>query len=144
MFLGYLFSLIAAALWGASHVVIKLGVTNLAPPLVGATFSTFVGAGVFSALAIRDRESVAQCSRKALIFVALAGTFAALALLFQFLAFSMIPVIIASPLSCTYPIVTAALAHLFMKQTEKVTPRVVVGALCVVVGGALITLGRPG
>ncbi len=143
MILGYLLSLFAAALWGVSHVVAKVGVTNLATPLVGATFSTFAGAGVFSAIAIRDHRDVIHCQRTSLIFICLAGVFASLALAFQFMSFSLIPVIIASPLTCTYPIITAGMAPIFLKKEKKVTLRVILGAVCVVLGGALITLGRP-
>ncbi len=143
MFLGYVFSLAAALLWGTSHVLIKLGVTNFTTPLVGATFSTLVGAGLLSIVAAKNFKPIIKNNRASLYFIGLAGAAGAMGLVFQFMAFSLVPVIIASPISCTYPIITAALAYFFLKRTETVTPRVVIGAISVVAGVTLITLGMP-
>ncbi len=143
MLLGYVFSLIAAVLWGTNHVLIRLGVTGMTTPLVGATLSTMVGALLLSTVAARNYGPVVRDHRKSLVFILLAGATAAMGLTFQFLAFSVAPVIVVSPVSCTYPIITVVLARFFLKKTEIITPRVVIGAVCVVVGVALIAVGRP-
>lgn len=143
MILGYFFSLLAAFLWGTNHVLIRLGVTNITTPLVGATLATLTGALMLSAVSAKDYGTIVRSQRMGLLFMALAGATAAMGLAFQFMAFSLVPVFIASPLSCTYPVITAALARFFLKRTETVTPRVILGAFCVVVGGTLIALGRP-
>ncbi|MDP2720248.1 MAG: DMT family transporter [Dehalococcoidia bacterium] len=143
MILGFVFSFLAALLWGTNHVLIKFGVSNLTSPLVGATFSTMTGAIMLSTIAARDFSPIFKKEKKALLFIMIAGVAASVGLGSQFVAFSFAPVIIVSPISCTYPIITVVLAHVFLKRTEKVTPRVVVGALFVIVGVTLITLGRP-
>ena len=142
MILGYVFSLLAALCWGSSHVLIKFGVSSFTSPLVGATFAILTGALVLTTITAKDFGPIFRTQKKGLLFVILAGVASSMGFLFQFIAFSYAPVIVVSPISCTYPIITAGLAHLFLKRTEKVTLRIIIGALCVILGAILITLGR--
>jgi len=143
MILGFVFSFMAALLWGTNHVLITFGVSNLTIPLVGATFSTLPGAIMLCAISGRDFSPIFKKEKKAVFLIMIAGVAASVGLGSQFIAFSFAPVIIVSPISCTYPIITVVLAHIFLKSTERVTSRVVIGALCVIAGVTLITLGRP-
>ncbi|MDP2720245.1 MAG: GRP family sugar transporter [Dehalococcoidia bacterium] len=141
---GYIFALFAAFFWGGTHVMIKIGVTSFTTPLAGATVSTMTGALILSSIVARDFNSLFQSRKKAVMFVLIAGMAASLGFGAQFIAFSLAPVTIVSPITASYPVLTAGLAHLFLKKTETVTFKVLLGALSVILGVILITFGRSG
>jgi uncharacterized membrane protein len=50
-------------------------------------------------------------------------------------------VVIVAPLANLHPLVVVALSYVFMKDTEKLTSKTIYGAVIVVIGIALITIG---
>ena len=48
------------------------------------------------------------------------------------------PIVIVSPISATFPLVSLSLTYVFLKKVERLTFRVVVGSLFVVLGVVII------
>jgi drug/metabolite transporter (DMT)-like permease len=132
----------AALAYGSSTVLIRVGVADLAPPLVGAALAMLSGTLVLAVVGISRPQSSLRQKKRSVTFLLLAGVLAGLGVLSSFLALSMAPVVIVNPLQSINPLFTLLWAHLFLGQLEKITPRLVLGTLIVVIGITLITIGR--
>ena len=62
----------------------------------------------------------------------------------MYTALARAPVILASPIVATYPLIAMILAHIFLQRLERVTLRMVLGAILVAVGFSFVVLGRAG
>ena len=60
---------------------------------------------------------------------------------FWYLAFNEAPVVLVAPAAGTYPLVAILLSYIFLQRLERVTWRIVLGAVLVVGGVALIATG---
>ena len=76
------------------------------------------------------------------VFLLLAGVAAGCGVLASFLALNMAPVVIVSPLQSTSPLFALLSAWLFLGRLETITFRLVLGAIFVMIGVILITIGR--
>ncbi|MFQ5825729.1 MAG: EamA family transporter [Dehalococcoidia bacterium] len=140
--LRYAVPLAAAVIYAISQVLIKQGVSELAPPLTGATISLFFGTLAFSLVNIRGLN-VGLAARKWGVFLfVLSGFLASVGVLLQYIALTITPVIVVSPLTNTNPLWTIIVIHLFLQRLEKITLRIVAGALLVVFGVAMISVGQ--
>ena len=141
--IGRAFGIGAALAYGISSVFIKQGVTGLAPPLVGAAVALLFGSLVLIIIRLRDFGSVNLVrNRKAIGFFLIAGVMASLGVTTSFFALSMSPVIIVSPLMSISPLFTLLWSYLFLGKLEKVTPKLVLGSVLVVIGVVLVVIGR--
>jgi drug/metabolite transporter (DMT)-like permease len=50
-------------------------------------------------------------------------------------------VVVVSPIASVNPLMAIALAHLFLKRMERITPRIIAGAVLVVAGVTAIAIG---
>lgn len=132
----------AALAYGICAVLIRRGVGDLAPPLVGASIALFSGAILTGAVAVKDLVSPLNQRRKSVYLLLASGVAAGLGILASFFALSMAPVVIVSPLQGTSPLFALLLSHLFLDKLERITFRVVAGTLLVIVGVTLITCFR--
>ena len=106
-----------------------------------ATFSLLAGAIVLAAISHRGVIQDRHAPRRAFILMALAGIASSAGAAFNLFSLNLAPVIIASPVSATSPLISLTLAHFFLRRIERVTPRIWLGAALVVAGVILITLG---
>jgi drug/metabolite transporter (DMT)-like permease len=51
---------------------------------------------------------------------------------------------LASPIVATYPLIAMTFTHLFLQRLERVTFRMVLGAILVAVGITFVVLGQAG
>ena len=58
------------------------------------------------------------------------------------LALSLLPVVVVTPISSAYPLVTVLLVRLLLTREEAVSRRAAFGAVCIVAGVALISVFR--
>ncbi len=72
----------------------------------------------------------------------LAGVASGCGIWSSFLALSMAPVVIVSPVQSTSPLFALLSAWLFLGRLETITFRLVLGTIFVVAGVILITMGR--
>ena len=128
--------------YGISAVLIRKGVGNIAPPLVGATVSMFAGTvGLLILGGSGIKASLAE-SRKGIISFVFSGLAAAGGVACNYLALSMAPVVVVSPLASINPLFTLLWSWLFLGHLEKITMRLLLGSVLIVGGTILITLGR--
>ena len=143
VFVGYMASLGAAVCYGSVAVVGRKIVTDFAPPMVATSFSMMFGTAVVAMMFHgRLAADLATAPRKAWLFAILAGCASAWGVSFWYLALNEAPVVLVAPLVGISPLVAIVLTHLFLQRLEKVTWRTLAGALLVVAGVVLVTVGN--
>ena len=140
---GYLAALGAAFAYGVAALVARKILDDYSSPLVGTAFSMMFGTAIMAVLfhghALSDSI---QAPRRAWLLVALAGCASTWGVTFWFLALNEAPVVLVAPLAGCSPLVTIALAHIFLRRIERLSWRTVMGAALVVAGVAVIAIGR--
>ncbi len=140
--LGYLAGIGAAFAYGSLTLIAKKIVNDFAPPLVATAFSMLFGAMILGILVHRHAiVDLPAAPRRAWLMVALAGCASTWGVTFWFLALNESPVVLVAPLVGASPLVSIVLTHLFLQRLEKITWRTVMGAMLVVSGVALVTIG---
>jgi len=140
--LGRIFAIGAAMAYGVVAVLIRKGVGDLTPPLVGAAIALLSGTVFTGITGAKGLGSDIMQRRRSVGFLLASGVAAGLGILASFFALSMSNVVIVSPLQSTNPLFSLLLSYLFLRQLEKITFRVVIGTLFVIAGVALITCFR--
>lgn len=154
--LGYLMALGAGASYGATNVMAKQTLEVFDSPLVMTAFSMLIGLVVLSPLVgasvahsgvIRDRTPRVPGgpgileSLLAFKYIALAGIASGFAVITWYFAVQRADVVVISPIVSSSPLITLALAHLFLSRLERVTRRLAVGAVLTVGGVILVVWG---
>ncbi len=142
LLLGSALGIAAAICFGSAQYLEKLIVTRYAPPLVAASFTLFFGMVIMGLVAPKDVPRIVKSPHKGLLFAALAGLAGSCGIMFNLLALGQAPLIIVSPITGLNPLFALLLIHLFLQKLEKVTWRILLGAILVVGGVTLITVGR--
>jgi drug/metabolite transporter (DMT)-like permease len=93
-------------------------------------------------IAGRRLESDLTKKKRAVFFFFLAGLASGSGALLSFFSLSMAPVVIVSPIQNTYPLFALLFAWMFLRRMEKISFRLLLGALFVVGGVALIAVGK--
>ena len=144
----YLFGCLAAlssgVAMGAGFVLSKQTVAIYDSPLVVNSLS-ILAAMLFVvpvvALAAARYPAVRSYDRKSMGFILLSGLGAALAGTAQFFAVQRADVVIVAPILATFPLWTLLLSHLFIARLERITTRLVIGAILAVAGVVAVALG---
>ena len=134
--------LLGAMVYGIGSVLRRYGLTTTsAVALEGVALeSTTAVIGVLAYALVRHRETITDITPRALVLFVGTGITSSLGLLFLFIGLEEGPVAIVVTLAGTSTLLTTLLSHLLLRDVERVTRRVVVGAALVVGGVALITL----
>ena len=82
-------------------------------------------------------------NRQSIGYFAGGGAFESLGLLLVLYALTYGPVVVVTPLTATLPLWVVLGSKLFLRDLEKITPRIVAGAALVVAGTITITLAKP-
>lgn len=133
----------AALAYGVSSVLIRQGVADMAPPLVGAAVALLSGTLALSIIGMRNlgRTNLTQ-NKMPIVFLLISGVAAGLGVVSSFFALKMAPVVIVSPLQSISPLFTLLGSYLFLSHLERITPRLVLGSFLVVLGAILLAVGR--
>ncbi|MFH1003295.1 MAG: EamA family transporter [Chloroflexota bacterium] len=123
-------------------ILAKVGLGELAPPLVGATMAMMSGTLVLGLMEGRRPDRQLRQKKRGIWLMLAAGVAAGLGVTSNYYALSIAPVVLVAPLAGTSPLVVLVLSHLFLGHLENINLRLVLGTLLVVVGVTLITLGR--
>ncbi|MDA1096378.1 MAG: DMT family transporter, partial [Chloroflexi bacterium] len=142
--IGLISAVLAAAAYGTTQTLARHLVTGAAPPQVGATYTILFGMLILAAMSARNWRQDLKAPRAAMAWMAAAGTASSFGVLFMFTALSQVPVTLASPIGAVNPLIAIALTHIFLQRLERVTPRMIFGAILVVVGVTLVVIGRVG
>ncbi len=139
--IGVAFSIGAAMAYGVTAVLVRVGTTGLAPPLVGATISLLAGTLVMAIIALRSHGNNLKGEKRSVGFFAMAGVVGGLGITAYYFAISLAPVVIVSPLISTSPLFALLGVRLFLGKLERITSGVVWGTVLVVVGAVLVAIG---
>lgn len=132
----------AALVAGTSAVLIRQGLADLAPPLVGAAIALFSGTLALGVIELGSANMSLKGEKRSVGFLLLAGVASGIAVTANYFALSIAPVVIVAPVSNTSPLFALLLAHLFLGNLERISLRIVFGTILVVVGVILIAIGR--
>lgn len=138
---GYVFALAAALAYAASQVVARHGVSDFPAPLVGTTIALAFASLGFTLIVTRNRDARSSDVGRGAFFYSAAGLFSAIGVASLFLAVERAEVVVVSPVSSTHPLFTLLFAAILLRDLERLTVRIVIGAMLVVVGITLISLG---
>jgi len=75
------------------------------------------------------------------MYFVLSGLIGSFNLVALFFALSLGKVVVVSPLINTAPLFVLLFSHVFLKGIEKITPFLVIGAIAIVAGSALVAIG---
>ena len=142
--MGLLCAVAGAAAYGTGHVIARHVVTSAAPAPVTATYTLFFGMLFLFVISVPHLNRDLRAPRWSLIMMALAGICSSFGIFLMYTALARAPVILASPIVASYPLIAMTFTHLFLQRLERVTLRMVLGAILVVVGITFVVLGQAG
>jgi len=143
--IGIGFALIAAISYGTSQVLTRHVVAGgdvAVSPLVGSLLALFWGTLGFSFLSIRGLRQPNLDFRRGALYFAAGGIFSAGGVILLFQALSRGTVVVVSPIAATNPLFTLFFAAVFLRGVERITARIVAGAVLVVLGVVILSVYR--
>ena len=130
---------LSAACFGGVAILRKLGLGS-AGPVLGFAVNVTTALVAFTAfLAVTGRLWRLRCEPRRLGYLIGAGVLENAGVLLQVLALHVGTVSVVAPLSGTTPLFVLALSSVFLRDVERITPRLTAGTLCIVLGVYLIT-----
>ena len=139
--IGYVLAGAACIAYGASLILAKQVVEDT-PPLLAATLGMTFGLLVLAVISAPDVRRDVGTRRRAWVWAALGGLAAGSGITLMFLAISNAPVVVVAPILAMNPLTAILFSQIFLRGMERITWRVLVGALLVVAGVIIITLGQ--
>ena len=140
--IGLLCAVAGAAAYGTGHAIARHVVTRVAPAPVTATYTLFFGMLFLLVISVPHLKRDLRAPRSALIMMILAGVCSSFGIFLMYTALARAPVMLASPIVATYPLIAMTFTHIFLQRLERVTLRMVLGAILVVVGITFVVLGQ--
>ena len=137
-----IFALLASILMGFAIVIRKMGLNILDEPLFGVTvgFTTSLIFYALLCLLFKGMRAAISLNLKNTLYLGGAGVFLTAGWLTLFNALSHGDAIIVAPLASLHPVMVLGWSYLFFKDMEKITFRVVLGIVTVLIGVLLIAL----
>jgi len=138
--------ILAAAAYGASSVFRKLGVDLIPHAPFGALIGAATSLASFSIYLVATGQlGLFKLTPGSWKFFGLSGLAVTVAWLSMYSAFALGKVSVVSALIGTSPLFTLVLSRLFLRDTERLNTRIVLGCLSIVAGATVITLfeGQP-
>ena len=144
---GYLFAALSVGAYGTSPIMIRAaleGATDLSV-LGGAIAYTAAAIALIVTLLLPGRRGLITAMRPSTVRLFLgAGFFVFLAQMLRFIALSLAPVAIVTPLMRLSGVFTLILSWIFNRHLEKITLRVVLGIAVSLVGSVMLVMFRDG
>ena len=138
-----IFPFLAALLFSMKDVTVRWGLGGSDSPVLAAAIAAVTSTGeIFLINHYIYKEEFTLPPKHVLHWFVSSGLFTGGSFLFMFLAFSMERVSIIAPLINSYAVFVLVLAPLIAKQIERVTLPKAAGAVLVVAGIFLISVGR--
>ncbi len=134
------FPLLAGLTSAISQIIRKHGLNIYSEPLLGVSIANFVSFMLFLVLTIFYSEHNSRVSSKDFRLFWKAGVCQAVAWLFIFYALSVEKVLIVAPLSQTEPLFVLLFTYLYLKEVERASLKVILGAILIVMGAILVSI----
>ena len=139
---GYIYGLIAGISYGAWTVIAKTAISDYhIPPLVFAGTAFFFGTIMFAPVLAYSVPRAIGASKSALAMFALSGIGSGVAIVALSFGLERGDVTVIAPIVSVSPLITLVLLRVFLQQLERISIRLVGGALLVVGGAVLIVIG---
>lgn len=137
-----IFPILAGFSYGLAYVMRKLGVNNIPNPIMGVLIQNTAALACFmlSVPLEKNHQKVDWRNARAWLIYGISGLLAFFANYFTFSALSLGQVVIVAPLVSLNPLFTLVLAWLFLRNVERVTGKIVLGALFIICGAAILSL----
>ena len=139
--IGYALAGAACIAYGASLILAKQVVEDT-PPLLAATLGMTFGLLVLAVISAPDVRRDVGTRQRAWVWAALGGLAAGSGITLMFLAISNAPVVVVAPILAMNPLTAILFSQIFLRGMERLTWRVLLGALLVVAGVIILTLGQ--
>lgn len=143
--LGYAFAFGGAVCYGTASPLLKIGLRDYGSILTGITIALATGLLAVAPLAFAAWHGQGpgwRPERRATLFVLASGCTALLGFGSNTFALSQLPVVVVAPISSTYPLITVFLVRVFLRHSEVITRRTVIGAALIVLGVICVTLSQ--
>jgi len=137
----------AGACYGIGHIFRKIGLNTYPSPVTGLVVQNSAALTLFALSAAMRRSRLPRTSPKNTrpwLLFSLSGCFTLLGQLTLLLALEYGKVVIVSPLSAVHPLFVLILVSLFLRRTERVTWKLVVGAMLIITAATVLVLWRTG
>jgi uncharacterized membrane protein len=135
-----LYPFLSASCFGTVAIIRKLGLGQ-AGPLFGSAVNITTALVTFTAFLVASGKRPTLMSQgRGLVYFVGAGIAENLSVLLVLVALSLGEVSVVTPLAGTAPLFVLPFTSLFLKGIEKLTYRIVVGAILIVIGVFLLTL----
>jgi DME family drug/metabolite transporter len=140
-----LFPLMSGLSYGIGHIFRKMGLNTYPSPVMGLAVQNSVALGLFALSSTMRRSRPPRTggkeSRPWLLF-SLSGCFTLLGQLTLLLALEYGTVVIVSPLSAINPLFVFILVSLFLRRTERITWKLLAGAMLIITAATVLVLWR--
>jgi drug/metabolite transporter (DMT)-like permease len=121
-------------------VITRRAVADLASPLVGTLIALAWGTLGFALITARSLRQRGKEFRRGMWLFAAGGIFSAGGVALMFLSLSKGEVVVVSPVLATNPLFTLIMASLLLRGMERISVRIVLGAILVVGGVAVLSI----
>jgi drug/metabolite transporter (DMT)-like permease len=137
---GIIAALMMSVFFGISPLFIKLGLAEGGSALAGIFVSYSSATLIFGVSMIRRerRNAIISMEPQAMVWFVVSGFLVSVAQLFRYIALKSIPITVAGPLIATIPVFMVVLSFIVNRRIETFRPNVIVGAILVVLGTALV------
>jgi len=127
--------------FGLADTILKLGLDLLDSQILGAAIAATTALACLTFFSAYRGERLLPINEEGSIYFVISGLITSFTLVALFFALSLGKVISVAPLKGTSPLFTLLFSHVFLKGIEKVTPFLVIGAIVIVAGSALVVIG---
>ncbi len=131
----------AAVAYSVGQVLSRHLVTGEIAPQVATFFALLFGTLVMLITNGRSARGDLGASRRAYLWVMLAGICSSTAVMGQFFALKNAPVVIIAPVMAMNPLLAMIMSAIFLQRLERVTMRMLAGGVLVVAGAVLVAVG---
>ncbi|MBI2359089.1 MAG: DMT family transporter [Deltaproteobacteria bacterium] len=139
-----LYPILASLLAGFSQVLRKFGLAAVPHPFLAAavTASSSFAVSLLTVWLVGRREETLRLNKDSLVFYVPAGVVVSLGMVSIYYALDLGEVTVVIPISSTGPFFSLILSALFLRDVERVTLKIVLGACLIIAGVLLITLWK--
>jgi DME family drug/metabolite transporter len=140
------YPLIAALLFAASTTIRKVGLQLSDAPILGAAVTSTISllilgtTGLVSARPPGTRVSLFTGNREAVKYFLFASLTSSIAFLCYFISLAQGLLVRIQPIAATNPLFALVFSHLFLKDMEKITLRIVIGSALIFTGILFVLL----
>ena len=140
--LGYSLAIGAAIAYAVAQVLTKQNIYRVESATAGVAITVLAGVIALLLMNLKNIKVDLRSQGRGVMLFVFGGIFANVGVTCLFIALQDAPVVVVSPIIAINPLVALILAHIFLQRLEKITVRIFVGALLVVLGVVFIAVAQ--